>query len=93
MSAPSAMEQLKHKAATAFADAFDAVLDIAPSEGGAVRIDGRQAPPTAVPLTQAPDSNADCVWRGTTETILRALDNEKALESAYVAGRLQIAGD
>ena len=45
----------------------------------------RNAPPK--------DVAADCVWRGARETLQRALVNARAFDSAYLSGRLSIAGD
>jgi len=75
-----------------FVKSFDATLQLAPDEGGAVWIDGAASPPVVLDR-QPKGAAADCVWRGAREVLLRALGAERALESAYVAGRIQISGD
>ena len=89
---------LAEAAAFAFTRRFDAVLKIEIDEQpDALWIDGRG--PAPVILTTAPDSNApapfaaDCIWRSNAHTLHRVLEGERALESAYISGRLRIAGD
>lgn len=74
-----------------FGRGFGAVLRIAPDDGAAFDIDGcgercviKDADPSAAP---------DCIWRGGAETLLRIFEGGRALESAYLSGRLAIAGD
>lgn len=84
-------DPLHAAAARAFRTAFAAVLKIAPDEGQNLWIDGRQSPPSI--SIAAPDADAACVISGAREALLRVISGARPLESAYVAGRVAIAGD
>ncbi len=78
-------------ARAAFAAGFGAVLAIEPSDAAALYVDGRHE---ACVLTNAPpDAPAACVWRASSDTLLRIFEGGRALESAYLSGRLKISGD
>ena len=83
---------LREAAQTAVAASFGAVMKLAPEGGEAVWVDGRAEPP-AVAATPPKGAEADCVWRGGRESLIRALSGERAMESAFVAGRIAISGD
>ncbi len=74
----------------AFAAPFGAVLLLAPDDGPPVWIDGRNDKPV---VSLAAPSEAACAWRGAREALLRALANTRAFESAFVSGRIKVAGD
>jgi len=80
---------LGQAAAKAFATPFGAVLKLAPDSDPPVWIDGRSSPPK---ITKA-IKRADCTWHGAPEVLIRALTGERAIESAFVAGRITISGD
>ena len=83
---------LKARAEKAFAKSFGAVLKIAPDEGDPVWVDGRKNPPAI--LSKKPKNSDDgCTWRGAHESLMRALENERAATSAFVSGRIAISGD
>ncbi|PQA87793.1 hypothetical protein [Hyphococcus luteus] len=76
----------------AFAAAFGAVLELRPEDGESLWVDGRRKPPQL--LSAAPDGDAAaCCWRGPKETLQRALATARAFDSAYLSGRLAVAGD
>ncbi len=79
------------KAASAFKDGFGGVLRIEPSDGPSFIIDGRSEICEVGPA--APDTIADCGWRAATETLIRIFEGGRALEGAYLSGRLHISGD
>lgn len=81
---------LASAAGGAFKRGFGAVLRIAPTDGSPFDIDGRRE--TCV-ITMAPASAPDCVWTASAETLTRIFEGGRALESAYLSGRLSIAGD
>ncbi len=85
-------EEMKALAAKTFAMPFGAILQLAPDGGHMIWVDGRSNPPTI--STNAPkNASADCTWRGARESLLRALENERAFGSAFVSGRITISGD
>jgi hypothetical protein len=85
-------DPLQAAASKAFAAAFGGVLKLAPDLGAPVWIDGRDSPPKV--LAAAPDKVQEtCVWRGTREALVRSIASARAFESAYVSGRICIAGD
>ncbi len=92
----SADDPLIAAAKTAFQTPFGAKLLLAPEDdadkGQAIIVNGAETPPS-VKSAKNRKTPADCTWRGSQETLLRVLDGERALESAYVAGRIKISGD
>lgn len=92
MSTDNFTDTLIARATETFSAVFNGVIELAPQGEASVWVDGRAAPPVA--MKSAPKKHpADCVWRGAPDTLLRALESEKALESAYLSGRLFISGD
>jgi len=83
---------LTQAAARAFRRPFGAIVKISPEGDAPFAIDGRKNPPAIVKDAPADDA-ADIVLRGARDVLLRVLSAERALESAYIAGRLQISGD
>ena len=69
---------------------FDGIIEVRCKNSAHIWIDGRGEP---VALAECPDGEINCVWRGGRETILRIFSNERAIDRAYIAGRLQIEGD
>ena len=92
MATPNTEDALGAAAEKAFAAPFGGVLLLAPDDGIAIWIDGRESLVTSA--AQCPnDTTADCVLRGGRETLLRALASTRAFESAFVSGRIAVAGD
>jgi len=81
----------KTLAANAFRRGFSGIIRIIPDDGAAFDIDGRG---DACSISDnAQDGAPDCVWRASSETLTRIFEGGRALESAYLSGRLRIAGD
>lgn len=79
------------KAATgAFKAGFGAVLRIDPGDGAPFDVDGRGEESLIGPPGPY---EPDCLWRANPETLMRIFSGGRALESAYLNGRLDIAGD
>ncbi len=92
MSEKNGDEELKSLAIKTFTKSFGAIIELAPENGDATWIDGRTSPPTI--LNKAPkETPADCTWRGARESLLRALEGERAMASAFVSGRITLSGD
>lgn len=80
----------------AFETAFDGVIRIEPEGGAPLWVDGRTAPPAisgGAPEGLDESGVGQCVWRGTRETLMRIFEGERLLGSAYLSGRIAIAGD
>jgi len=92
MSADTFTDTLIAKVKETFPAAFKGVIELKPEGEASVWIDGRAARPVAM-LSAPKNHPADCIWRGAPDALLRALESEKALESAYLSGRLFISGD
>lgn len=88
----TAPDPLIAAAAGAFQNPFGAILEIAPEGAPAFFIDGRAAP-CAVLAAPPAGAAAACVWRAGAETLARIFQGGRALESAYLSGRLKISGD
>lgn len=75
-----------------FTAPFGAVLQLTSNDGESVWIDGRKTPPA---VTSAPPTGAEpaCAWRGARDSLIRAIVNNRAFESAYVSGRIAVSGD
>lgn len=79
-------------AAGAFQQGFGAVLEIAADGAPSFFIDGRGE--TCAVLAGAPGGAApSCLWRASPDTLARIFEGGRALESAYLSGRLKISGD
>lgn len=85
-------ETLIAAAAGAFRKPFGAILEIAPDGAPAFYIDGR-ADPCAVIAVRPDGALPECVWRASADTLARIFQGGRALESAYLSGRLKISGD
>ncbi len=79
-------------AGAAFKRGFDGVLHIEPAGCERFSIDGRGA--TCL-IEAAPDDEtpADAAWRAKPDTLLEIFLRKRALQHAYLAGRVEIAGD
>ncbi|MFQ5564194.1 MAG: SCP2 sterol-binding domain-containing protein [Parvularculaceae bacterium] len=82
---------VREAAGKAFKTRFDAVIALEADGAAPFWIDGWFDPPKI--MAKTPDKPVDCRWRARAETFLRALESEHAFESAFVSGRLSIAGD
>jgi len=91
MSENGSIEVLKVAAARTFAKPFGAVIEIALETGETFFIDGRAAP--VVADKKPKDADVDCAWRADADVMERVFSGERALESAYVSGRLAVSGD
>lgn len=82
-------------AGKAFVNGFGAVLEIAPEGIEPFFIDGRAS--TCQIVSTLPDDLdgplADAIWKGGTDTLERIFRGGRALERAYLSGRMQIGGD
>ncbi len=78
-------------AGKAFRSGFSGVIRIAPEGGKPFDIDGRG--PLCVIEEADPSREPDCTWRASGETLIRIFEGGRALESAYLSGRLSIVGD
>ncbi len=82
---------IRAAAAGAFKAGFSGIIRIVPDGGVAFDIDGRT---DNCAIVDARDEAApDCVWSAGAETLMRIFEGGRALESAYLSGRLRIAGD
>jgi len=79
-------------AAGAFRKPFGAVLEIAPEGARPFFVDGRSEPCAIIAARPAGAAPA-CVWRAGAGTLARIFEGGRALESAYLSGRLKISGD
>lgn len=82
---------LRGLADKAFRTGFSGVIRISPDDGEPFDVDGRKE--ACVIVDAAPACSPDCTWRAGVETLARVFEGGRALESAYLSGRLSIAGD
>lgn len=82
---------LRGAAAKAFKIGFSGIIRVSPDGGEPFDIDGRQD--VCVIFDASPAHSPDCTWRAGAETLTRVFEGGRALESAYLSGRLSIAGD
>ncbi|MEM8935792.1 MAG: SCP2 sterol-binding domain-containing protein [Pseudomonadota bacterium] len=92
MTSPSDGNEILDIATRAFIAPFDAVLMLDVTDGAPIWVDGRSDPPLAA-LEAPADAAVTCAWRASERAMKRILDGERAIESAYVSGRLVVAGD
>ncbi|MEL7489812.1 MAG: SCP2 sterol-binding domain-containing protein [Pseudomonadota bacterium] len=85
-------DDLVSAAGKIFAHRFDGVIKVHLEDGDPIWIDGRKQPPLIL-KDAPPDTEPDSVWTLSCETMRRVLDGERALESAFISGRLSIRGD
>jgi hypothetical protein len=78
-------------AAQAFAEGFGAILEIIPTDGPPFHIDGRGT--TALVCAGPSVAPAQCAWSAPLDDLRRIFEGGRALESAYLSGRLKIGGD
>jgi hypothetical protein len=83
-------DDLLPAAAAAFKRGFGAVLRIIPADAPPFDVDGRGEDCVLTPSSGVAPA---CVWRANADTLLRIFGGGRALESAYLSGRLMIAGD
>ncbi len=79
-------------AGSAFRRRFDALIEIAPDGAAPFYVDGR-ADPCCLVVEQPQNVSPACVWRASSDTLLRIFQGGRVLESAYLSGRLKISGD
>ena len=85
---------LSEGAASAFRAGFGAVLRIEPDVLGALVIDGRGETCRVLAAHEAAGlPPPDATWRANADTLTEIFARRRALEAAYLSGRLQIAGD
>ncbi len=85
-------DTLVRTAAGAFRRGFGAVLEIAPEGSPAFFIDGRGE--RCAILAAAPSgASPAATWCASPDTLARIFEGGRALESAYLSGRLKISGD
>lgn len=82
---------LKTSAGKAFKHGFAGVLRILPDDDAPFDIDGRGEVCAVVDIDAGRGS--DCEWRADRETLQRIFDGYRALEGAYLSGRLRVCGD
>ncbi len=88
----AAKDPLYAAAEKAFAAPFGAIVELRAEDGDSLWVDGRQDPPQL--LAAAPENGGPaCCWRGPKETLQRALATARAFDSAFLSGRLAVAGD
>ncbi|MBY0422384.1 MAG: SCP2 sterol-binding domain-containing protein [Parvularculaceae bacterium] len=88
-------DELFALAGRAFAAPFSGVLRIEPEGEKAFFVDGRSAPPLALREFAEFDleSAGCCALRARRDALMRVLDGERQFTSAFVSGRLVVAGD
>jgi hypothetical protein len=88
----TAADPLIAAAAGPFRKPFGAILEIAPNGAAPFYVDGR-SDPCSVSGARPQGGAPACVWRAGADTLSRILQGGRALESAYLSGRLKISGD
>ena len=78
-------------ARSAFTAPFAAIIKIQRHNGTSIFVDGHQEPPSV--SADGPNGEPDCIWSGEDDILLSILVGERALDRAYLAGRLTIAND
>ena len=92
MTENTATDELLESAKKALTHPFAAVIKLAPMDQTPIWVDGRTTPPT-IGLAAPEGNTGDCTWYGALDALEQALESERALESAYVSGRITISGD
>lgn len=96
MPADDTDDALIENARTVFTNPFGGVIRIETEGGPAFHVDGRgEQVSISRPAPADEDAHGEgrCVWRASRETLTRIFDGERQLGSAYLSGRLAIAGD
>lgn len=83
--------ELRSAATNAFKKGFGGAIRIEPEGLAPFVIDGRGE--TSITIEATDSAAGDCVWRAQSETLSRIFSGGRALESAYLSGRLRIEGD
>ena len=88
-------DMLLNAAETAFEEGFGAVLSIKPNGMAPIIVDGSSADAKIDRTAENFDigKDAQLVWRSNPDTLMSIFTRKRALESAYLSGRLMIAGD
>jgi len=86
-----AKDDLAIAAERTFQRAFAGIIKIE-SDDIELWVNGLGEPPV---ITKKPLDTSDpvCIWSSASDTMRRVLEGERALESAYISGRLKISGD
>lgn len=84
-------DQLFLAASIALGTPFGGTLCLAPDVGKPLMVDGNSAEVKISDATQ--NMNPTCTISGQYETLVRVLAGERALENAYLSGRIKIFGD
>lgn len=87
---PLVDEDLINAARAAFHGDFGAVLQISPHDSAPFYIDGRGE---EIVVSELPPKEPSTIWLSGKTTLMSVLQRTRALENAYLSGRLQIAGD
>ena len=88
------MTDLTSAAQSYFGNRFDGVIRIETEDGATMWVDGRATPPKIGTDAPANLDGAYCLWRASADTLGRVFGPEqRQLEAAYIAGRLEISGD
>lgn len=90
---PSTISDLIEAAQKAFNQSFSGVIKIDLEDDGLFFVNGFDAPPSIDEKDPNVSEPALCIWRTDMNTLQRILSNERALENAYISGRLAITGD
>ncbi len=98
MTTSNITDRLMEGATKTLTQAFGAIIKLAPHDDAhedlaPVWVDGHKTPPSTSLTEPAKNTSNICIWHGTIEVLQRALESERALNSAYLSGRLKISGD
>ena len=85
-------KELKMALERSFQRSFAGIIQIYVDDSSTIWVDGHHNPPT-ITTTQPSPAKPLCIWRTAQDILSRILDGERALESAFVSGRLTISGD
>ena len=88
-------DELIRAARPFFGPGFGGVIRVETTDGDrSFWVDGRGMEATVQPHSPSGVERGFCLWRASAETLLRLFTRERRrLESAYISGRLKIAGD
>ena len=89
----AAPDPLIDAAARAFVAGFDGVLRIEPEGAPALIVDGRGTTCVVRLAAETENETPTLIWRAGADTLQRLFEGGRALDAAYVSGRLRIAGD
>jgi len=86
-------QELLNKAKAVFTKSFNGVIAIIVDNEATMIVDGSGPQPQ---LKYQPDfepDKADCIWRIEEEALHRIFEGGRAIDSAFLSGRLTIQGD